>query len=126
MNRSVGEQVWAFSQLAEIYDEQLQDLPRAEAALHQVLRLAPAHNETLDRLASVLSLQGKAREAARVLEELVRRAGNDAQNRDYRIRLAAAIESAGQPRQAELSLEQLRREQPTEVDVILTLAASHQ
>ena len=122
LKRSLDEQVWAFSRLAEIYDEQLQDLPRAEAALRQVLKLAPAHNETLDRLASVLSVQGKAREAARVLEELVRRAGNDAEDRDYRIRLAAAIESAGQPRQAELSLEQLRTKQPTEVDVILALA----
>ena len=122
LKRSVDEQVWAFSQLAEIYDERLQDLPRAEAALRQVLKLAPAHNETLDRLASVLSLQGKAREAARVLEELVRRAGNDVQGRDYRIRLAAAIESAGQPRQAEFFLEQLRSEQPKEIDVILALA----
>ncbi len=122
LKRSVDEQVWAFSQLAEIYDAHLRDLPRAEAALRQVLKLAPAHLETLDRLASVLSLQGKAQEAARVLEELVRRASNDDQDRDYRIRLAAAIESAGQPRHAELFLEQLRSEQPTEVDVILALA----
>ncbi len=122
LKRSVDEQVWAFSQLAEIYNERLQDLPRSEAALRQVLKLTPANVETLDRLASVLALQGKAREAAGVLEELVRRAGSDAQNRDYRIRLAAAIESVGQPRQAELVLEQLRSEQPTEVDVILALA----
>ncbi|MDH3202421.1 MAG: hypothetical protein OEM15_16140 [Myxococcales bacterium] len=122
LKRSIDEQVWAFSQLAEIYDDQLRDLPRAEAALRQVLKLAPAHLETLDRLASVLSSQGKAPEAARVLEEMVRRASNEAQDRDYRIRLAAAIESAGQPREAELFLEQLRSEQPTEVDVILALA----
>ena len=122
LKRSADEQVWAFSQLAEIYDDQLQDLPRAEAALRQVLKLAPAHIETLDRLASVLSLQSKAPEAVRVLEELVRRSSSDTQDRDYRIRLAAAIESAGQPRQAELFLEQLRSEQPTEVDVILALA----
>lgn len=122
LKRSVDEQVWAFSQLAEIYDEQLQDPPRAEASLRQVLKLAPAHNETLDRLASVLSVQAKPREAAHVLEELVRRAVDGSRARDYRIRLAAAIESDGRPREAELFLEQLRSEQPTEVDVILALA----
>jgi tetratricopeptide (TPR) repeat protein len=119
---STQEQAWAFSQLAAIYEEHLGDLERAEASLQRVLKLAPAHVETLDRLAAVLSLQGKAREAARLLEELVRRADTDAQERDYRIRLAVAVENAGQPRQAELMLESLRREQPTEPDVILALA----
>jgi hypothetical protein len=126
LNRSTDEQVWAFSQLAEIYDLHLQDLPRAEASLRRVAQLAPAHIETLDRLASVLSRQGKAEESARLLEDLVRRAGSDAQGRDYRIRLASAVESAGQARQAELMLENLRAEQPTEPDVILAVADYYQ
>jgi tetratricopeptide (TPR) repeat protein len=122
LKSSTQEQAWAFSELAGIYEEHLGDLERAEACLQRVLKLAPGHVETLDRLAAVLSLQGKAREAARLLEELVRRAGSDAQERDYRIRLAVAVENAGQPRQAELMLESLRRDQPTEPDVILAVA----
>ena len=126
LNRTTDEQIWAFSQLAEIYDVRLQDLPRAEASLGHVAKLAPAHIETLDRLASVLSRQGKAEESARLLEELVRRAGSDPQERDYRIRLANAVESAGQARQAELMLENLRAEQPTDPDVILAVADYYQ
>jgi tetratricopeptide (TPR) repeat protein len=122
LRSNTQEQAWAFSQLAGIYEEHLGDLERAEASLQRVLKLDPGHVETLDRLATVLSLQGKAREAARLLEELVRRAGSDAQERDYRIRLAVAVENAGERRQAELMLESLRREQPTEPDVILALA----
>ena len=126
LNRTIDEQVWAFSQLAEIYDVYLQDLPRAEASLRQVAKLAPNHVETLDLLASILNRQGKALQAARLLEELVRRASSDAEDRDYRIRLASAVEAAGQARQAELMLENLRSEQPTEPDVILALADHYQ
>jgi tetratricopeptide (TPR) repeat protein len=126
LKRTNEEQVWAFSMLAETYDVHLQDLPRAEVSLRQVVKLAPTHIETLDRLASVLSRQGKAAEAAGLLQELVRRGGDDAQDRDYRIRLASEIESAGQTRQAELMLENLRAEQPTEPDVILAVADYYQ
>jgi len=126
LNRSTDEQIWAFSQLAETYDVHLQDLPRAEASLRRVAKLAPTHIETADLLASVLSRQGKAVEAARLLEELARRADGEAQERDYRIRLASAVEAAGQARQAELMLENLRAEQPTEPDVILAVADYYQ
>ncbi|MFW2388030.1 MAG: hypothetical protein ACN4G0_06825 [Polyangiales bacterium] len=122
LKRSTDEQIWAFTQLASLYDVHLQDLPRAEASLRRVIQLAPAHVETLDQLASVMSRQGKALEAGRILEQLVRHASNPVERRDYRIRLAAAVESAGQPREAELVLEQLRSEQPTDVDAILALA----
>ena len=126
LKRSTSEQVWAFSQLAETYDAHLQDLPRAEASLRQVAKLAPGQLETHDRLASVLSRQGKALEAAKLLEELVRRARSDGEDRDYRIRQAREIEAAGQGRQAELMLEALRSEQPTEPDVILAVADYYQ
>ena len=126
LNRTTDEQIWAFSQLAETYDVHLQDLPRAEASLRRVAKLAPTHIETLDLLASVLSRQDKALGAARLLEERVRRPGSVAQARDYRIRLASAVEAAGQTRQAELMLDNLRAEQPTEPDAILELADYYQ
>jgi len=122
LNRTTEEQIWAFTQLATLYDVHLQDLARSEASLRRVIQLAPAHLDTLDRLASVMSRQGKAREAGGLLEELVRRAGSPAEDRDYRIRLASAVESAGQARQAEQVLETLRSEQPTDPDVILAVA----
>lgn len=122
LKRSQSEQLWAFSRLAEIYHEHLSDLPRAEASLRRALELAPAHTETLDRLASVLSQQERSREAARVLQHLVQRAGSDLRARDYRIRLASEMERAGDSRQAEAMLEQLRGEHPTDPDVILALA----
>jgi len=126
LQRSTEEQVWAFTQLASLYDVYLQDLGRAEASLRMVVQLSPANLETLDRLASVTSRQGKAQEAARLLEDLVRRADSESEKRDYRIRLAGAVESAGQGRQAEQILERLRGEQPTEPDVILALADYYQ
>jgi hypothetical protein len=122
LKRSNEEQAWAFSQLGEIYHEHLADLERAEASLRRAQELAPGHVETADRLASILALAGKARESARLLEQLARRAGSVDQARDYRIRLAAALEQAGQAKDAELMLEALRAEQPTEPDVILALA----
>ncbi len=126
LKRSTDEQLWAFTQLAEIYHEHLQDLPRAEKSLRRAHELAPTHVETLDRLASVLTLRGEFREAARLLNELVRRAGSDLQDRDYRIRLASAVEGAGQARDAELILEHLRTERPTDPDVILAIADYYQ
>lgn len=122
LKRSTEEQAWAFAQLGEIYHEHLGDLERAEASLRRARELAPSHNETLDRLASVLTLRGNALESASLLETLVRRAADDAQARDYRVRLAGAVEQAGQTRQAELLLERLRADQPTDPDVILAVA----
>ncbi|MEM8609516.1 MAG: hypothetical protein AAGF92_20610 [Myxococcota bacterium] len=122
LRRSTEEQVSAFSQLAEVYDLHLGDQARAEAALRQVLKLAPARTETLDHMARVLSVQGKAKEAARVLDDLVGRTEQDDRQVDFRIRLAAAIESAGHARQGEAYLEQLRTERPTDIDVIFALA----
>ncbi len=122
LNRSTEEQIWAFTQLATLYDVHLQDLARAEASLRRVIQLSPTHLDTVDRLASVMSRQGKDREAAKLLEELVRRTSSPSENRDYRIRLASAIESTSQGRQAEQILEKLRTEQPTDPDVILAVA----
>ena len=122
LKRSTNEEVWAFCQLGEVYHEHLDDLPRAEASLRRALALAPAHTETVDRLASVLNHQNKPTDAARLLQQLVRAATGAAEARDYRIRLADAVERTGDARQAEAMLEQLRTEQPTEPDVILAIA----
>ncbi|MEM7434155.1 MAG: tetratricopeptide repeat protein [Myxococcota bacterium] len=122
LKRSNDEQVWAFSQLAELYELELEDAPRAEAALRQVLRLAPARVEAHDQLARVLRVQGKAVEAAKVLDGLVQHSPAGPARTDYAIRLAAAVEAAGQPRKAEQYLENLRAEHPTDVDLILALA----
>ncbi|MEM7135433.1 MAG: tetratricopeptide repeat protein [Myxococcota bacterium] len=121
LKRSPDEQVWAFSQLAELYELQLEDAPRAEAALRQVLKLAPTRAEAHDQLARVLRIQGKAVEAAKVLDGLVRRSPTGPARTDYAIRLAAAVEAAGQPRQAEQYLENLRAEHPTDLDLVLAL-----
>ena len=42
LKRSTEEQIWAFTQLASLYDVHLQDLARAEASLRRVAQLAPA------------------------------------------------------------------------------------
>ncbi len=126
LRRSTEEQVWAFGELGEIYHEHLGDLQRAEASLRRALDLAPTHLEILDRLASVLTEQDRPREAAQALQELVRRSSGQAVQRDYRIRLAATVELAGEARQAEALLEELRAEQPTESDVLLAVADYYQ
>jgi hypothetical protein len=122
LKRSREEEVWAFSQLAEIYHEQLDDLDRAEASLRRALDLAPLHREALDRLASVLVQREKTREAARLLQVLAERATDEAAARDYRIRLSRAVELAGDARRAEAVFEELRIERPTDPDVILAFA----
>lgn len=122
LKRSNEERAWAFAQLGEIYHEHLGDLERAEASLRRAHELDPGHMETLDRLASVLAAADKPREAARLLDHLAVRAGSVQQSLDYRIRLAAAVEQAGQARQAETMLEALRAERPTDPDLVLALA----
>lgn len=122
LKRSTDEQIWAFLQLGEIYHEHLGDLNRAEASLGRALELAPAHVEAMDRMASVLAEAQRPREAIRFLQALVRRAAGYEQRRDHRIRLAAAVEQAGEARQAEALLEQLRVEHPIDPDVIFAMA----
>jgi len=120
--KSTDETVWAFTTLAEAYQDHLGDLPRAEAALRRALELAPTHTGALDRLATVLTDLGKAAEAARLLQVLVQREADAIRARDYRIRLSHAIELADNARQAEAVLEQLRTERPTDPDVVLAMA----
>jgi tetratricopeptide (TPR) repeat protein len=122
LKRSTQEEIWAFLQLGEIYYEHLGDLSRAEASLGRALELAPNHLEAMDRMASVLADAQRPREAARFLQVLVRRAAGYEERRDHRIRLAAAVEQAGETRQAEAQLEQLRMEHPTDPDVIFAMA----
>jgi tetratricopeptide (TPR) repeat protein len=121
-DKSVDESVWAFTTLAEVYQDHLGDLQRAEASLRRALDLAPTHTEALDRLASVLLELGKAPEAARLLDVLAQRETDLLRARDYRIRLSRAIESADNARQAETVLEALRNERPTDPDVIFAMA----
>ena len=122
LKRSAEEQCWAFSELSRIYEEHLDDLPRAEASLRRVLKLAPDDADTLDRLAAVLSSQGEAAEAAELLEKLLPVASHTEQEREFRVRLAFAHERMGQARKAERALDDLRVEDPTDAEVIIALA----
>lgn len=122
LKRSPQERLQAFSRLAQIYEQHLNDLPRAEASLRQMLKIEPEGIETLDRLAAVLLRIGKASEAANLLEDLLSRGIEEPQNRDYRIRLALAYETMGQARVGEAALEALRETRPTDPVVIATLA----
>jgi predicted Zn-dependent protease len=121
-NKSTDETVWAFTTLGEVYQDHLGDLSRAEAALRRALHLAPTHSEALDRLATVLVQLDKSDEAARLLKVLAKRETDTLRARDYRIRLSRAVELAGNSRQAEAVLEQLRNERRTDPDVVLAMA----
>ncbi len=122
LKRSPQERLQAFSRLAQIYEQHLNDLPRAEASLRQMLKIEPERIETLDRLAAVLVRVGKAAEAANLLEDLLSRGIEEPQDRDYRIRLALAYETMGQARVGEAALEALRESRPTDPVVIASLA----
>jgi hypothetical protein len=111
-----------FARLGAIYDEHIPDPRRAEAAYRRVLKLAPTDLSALARLARLLEREQQWASAVEVLKQLAELDPDPDQVRQHRFDLAKALESLGQPREAEATLEAARREAPTDPVIVRALA----
>ncbi len=109
---------WVFFTLGDIYDQKLPDSARAEAAYKRVLKVEPSDTETMVRLAVLYRRDGNHAASADVLRQLVVTEVDPQKNRGFRLELAEALERAGDPRQAEKTLEDTRRVAPIDLEVL--------
>ncbi|MFK7990298.1 MAG: hypothetical protein AB8I08_30030 [Sandaracinaceae bacterium] len=117
---------WVFFTLGDIYDQHMPDPRRAEAAFRRVLKLLPQDTPAMERLAALYERENHFDKAAEMLAELARVDLDPDANRAHRIRLSALHEQLGDARKAESVLEEARRNAPTDLEVIRTLAEFYQ
>ncbi|MEM1417052.1 MAG: hypothetical protein AAGH15_19300, partial [Myxococcota bacterium] len=122
LTRERGELRWVFFTLGDIYDKHLPDPKRADAAFKRVLKLLPRDREALERLALLYEREAQWDAAAGALGRLVALATDDEDRRALVLRLAEAHEQRGDHRAAERVLDEERRTDPTEAEVIGALA----
>jgi hypothetical protein len=109
-------------ELGDVYDKELHDPTRAEAAYQRVLKLGPRNTTALERLASLYRRGGANDLATEALAQLARATQDPRQKREVTLQLAAWKEEQGDARSAEEQLESLRRAQPTDPELLRALA----
>ncbi|MEO0326585.1 MAG: hypothetical protein AAF447_26800, partial [Myxococcota bacterium] len=122
LTRDRAELRWVFFTLGDIYDRHLPDVRRADAAFKRVLKLVPHDEEALGRLADLYERQEEWSAAVGVLSRLVALAAGPETRRPLALRLAEAHERRGDLRAAEQTLDEERRDDPTEPLVLAALA----
>lgn len=112
-----------YEKLGTIYATHAPNLSRAEVALREVLKRAPHHVPTLEKLVDVYKRQGDVPRAVEVQQEIVG-AETDPEARLRRlVELAGIYEASGRDlRKAEQALEAARKEFPTSVVALRALA----
>ncbi|MDB4985244.1 MAG: hypothetical protein JWN04_422 [Myxococcaceae bacterium] len=113
----------ALLELGQVYENQIGDVARAEAAYQRVLKLGPRNTTALERLARLYRASGSHDLAADALLQLSRSATEPRQKRDVTLQLASWKEEQGDIREAEELLEALRRTHPTDALVLSTLTS---
>jgi Flp pilus assembly protein TadD len=113
---------WVFLTLGEIYDQHLPDPKRADVAYRRVLKLVPGDEEALDRLAKLHLETGELEKVEDILDELAAAHPGAETTRDRFLDLAATLETKGEVRKAEETLERVRKAAPTDVLIIKALA----
>ncbi|MFO0692973.1 MAG: hypothetical protein U0230_05415 [Polyangiales bacterium] len=113
---------WVFMSLGDIYDLHMPDARRAEAAFRRVLKLVPQDKEALERLVRLHIRHAQMNEAVEAYQELSAVAAGEPRLRPLRLLLADGFEKSSDARKAESVLEQLRREKPTDTEIVVTLA----
>jgi tetratricopeptide (TPR) repeat protein len=111
-----------FMRLGEIYDGELPDAKRAEAAYQRALKLGPRHTPALERLAALYTREGDSAQAETCLSKLVELAETPQKRLAAVLELSRAQEDRGDPRAAEETLDTLRRERPVDGEVLRALA----
>ncbi|MET0282880.1 MAG: hypothetical protein ABW352_00360 [Polyangiales bacterium] len=109
-------------ELGDVYDKELGDPTRAEAAYQRVLKLGPRNTTALERLASLYRRGGANDLATEALAQLARATQDPRQKREVTLQLASWKEEQGDARSAEEQLEALRRAQPTDPELLRALA----
>jgi cellulose synthase operon protein C len=111
-----------FMQLGEIYDRELPDPKRAEAAYQRALKLGPKHAPALERLAALYGRDGQHDNAIATLTKLVQVVEPGPRKIEVTLELARAKEKRSDLRGAEEVLEQARRDAPLEPEVLSAMA----
>ncbi|MEM9074246.1 MAG: tetratricopeptide repeat protein, partial [Myxococcota bacterium] len=117
---------WVFFTLGDIYDRHMPDPKRAEAAFRRVLKLVPDDLEALDRLAQLFEREEMHDRAIDTLQQLAEREIDPDERKRHRLRLARVHELRGDPRSAEHVLEDTRRQIPTDLEVLRSIADLYQ
>ncbi len=115
-----------FARLGVIYDDHIPDPKRAEAAYRRVLKLAPTDLTALARLARLYEREQQWASALEALKQLAAIDPDPDQLRQHRLDLARTHEALGQPREAETALEAVRRAEPTDLEILRTIAAFYE
>ncbi len=113
---------WVFFNLGDIYDRHMPDAKRAEAAFRRVLKLIPDDLEALDRLAQLFERELLHDKAIDTLQTLATKEIDPDERRRHRLRLALAHERRGDPRSAEHVLDEARRHDPTDLEILKAMA----
>ena len=110
-----------FMQLGDIYDHELPDAKRAEAAYQRALKLGPRHIPALERLAALYTREGQPQDAEATIERIVQLSDSEARRLEASFELARLKESRGDTRGAEETLESLRRDAAVQPEVLRAL-----
>ena len=113
---------WAFFTLGALYEERLGDEERAQAAFERVLGVVPQDTETMSRLANLYGRRGMVEPAVQLLTRLREGAPTTEERRQCTVRIAGIHEQNGEARQAEETLEDLRRSAPLDEQALSALA----
>ncbi|MCL2724526.1 MAG: hypothetical protein FWD69_08830 [Polyangiaceae bacterium] len=117
------EQRAVYEHLAEIYAVHTVNLSRAEVAYREVLKRAPSDVATREKLIEIYRRQGNVAQAVAVQQELVAEATNPELRLTKLMELARIYEVVGRDaRRAEQVLESARREYPSSVVALRTMA----
>ncbi|MCA9601216.1 MAG: tetratricopeptide repeat protein, partial [Myxococcales bacterium] len=110
-----------FLRIGEIYEGKLDDLERAEAAYRRALEYGPPL-KTHRKLASLYERHGDHAKAASTLEALIETCEDKAEAKELSLRLARVLDAQKLYRECEELLDRVRRDWPTDLDVIRALA----
>jgi len=108
--------------LGEVFDDHLNAAPKAETAYKRVMQMAPEDVRPIQKLADLYARQGQSTNEAEMLQLLVSKA-SPADRKALRIRLAAVLsEKLERGADAEATLHEARRDNPTDLDVLRAFA----
>ena len=117
---------WVFFTLGDLYDRHMPDPRRAEAAFARVLKLVPEDLEAMDRLAELYVRESMWDKAVATLTRLHDMEIDPDEKKRHRLRLARVHEQRGDARTAERVLDETRRADPTDLQVLKAMADLYQ